>query len=485
MLATQFALLLPLVALVPGASLGDRGGPRPRPLEKRLLEEIQLDRVGWVAVSDGAVTIAGQEVQFRRRGRSVEVQDAGRRLARIRGLPGSTRVTRRHGRRTYEYRLMVREGPGAILQVASCTGIRVGSKPEQSWVLDADLDGVFCEPGEDSLMLHDSRSPVPFDGSIWHVDQDWQLSEGRLVPFVDEEPEGRGALRLLNHCRQLTGLSTVEIDPGRARGAVLHANYIARNWALDFNHHTEDPSNEWYTEEGARSAQNSLFGYPPTESRVPYAHAIACNVDVVYHRRALLDPHLVEFGIGIQSRGVPPVNRGLRAVCIDASARIGAADEPRATPVPWPANGQLEVPTRFNGLEMPMPLPAEVSAQDRGYPVTLIYPFNRSIRSAELGLFLLERAGAKRVVAGWSFGPGSEIPSDGSTYAYAYKENFNICHFIALEPLREEQWYEAVCSWSEGLVEHRMSWTFRTGTGGASSLASAERPSAPRGRSSK
>jgi hypothetical protein len=430
---------------------------RPKGLNKDVVLDQLVNNLSWRELSGTVMEVAGKGIRVEDTGSKVVVFDGDRRVATLRKLPGTVSLARKHEARPYKYLIAIRRQASTVLEIASCTAMPLQSQGVESQVVDADLDGVFFEPGDDTLLLYDASVPVSFEGDVWHLDKWWSLSEGVLQAFEHGEQDGWAGLQLLNHCRQLAGLKSVRLDEPRSERAALHANYVVRNWDTPFNHHTEDPLNEWYTEGGARAAKTSLFGYPPSGTDLPYGVAVGSNLDIVYHRRELLNPNLSEVGFGMKpGQGSSPE----QVVCIDVGV-LGRG--PWEDPVVWPADGQLEVPIRFNGLENPMPLPSRVSPSNRGYPVTLIFKSFSRVTSSELHLTLIAPKGRRREIEGFCFGPGREIQSDGSTYAYAYKNNHHICHFIAKSPLVKDAWYEAVGTWVEGGKEHERRWTFRTG----------------------
>jgi hypothetical protein len=110
-----------------------------------------------------------------------------------------------------------------------------------------------------------------------------------------------------------------------------------------------------------------------------------------------------------------------------------------------------------------MPLPGNVDPGNRGYPVTLNFPPNARVASTSLTVYRVDRKGARHEVKGFSFGPDRAIPSDGSTYAYAYRNNSGLCHFIAASPLPVDTRFEALARWTEDGREQERRWWFTTG----------------------
>ncbi len=53
------------------------------------------------------------------------------------------------------------------------------------------------------------------------------------VPQAKAEPPDEQALRLLNHYRQIAGLTTVKLDRQLSAGCLEHANYMVQNQGTD------------------------------------------------------------------------------------------------------------------------------------------------------------------------------------------------------------------------------------------------------------
>jgi Cysteine-rich secretory protein family len=65
------------------------------------------------------------------------------------------------------------------------------------------------------------------------------------VPQAKAEPPDEQALRLLNHHRQIAGLTPVKLDRQLSAGCMEHANYMVQNQGTDamagLNPHTQRP----------------------------------------------------------------------------------------------------------------------------------------------------------------------------------------------------------------------------------------------------
>ena len=112
------------------------------------------------------------------------------------------------------------------------------------------------------------------------------------------EPPDEQALRLLNHYRQLAGLTPVKLDRKLSAGCMEHANYMLQNQGTDamvgLNPHTQRSSLPGASAAGAACAKAAdLF---------PKVSDLGVAIDVwmagMYHRRPMLDPQLERIGVG-------------------------------------------------------------------------------------------------------------------------------------------------------------------------------------------
>jgi Cysteine-rich secretory protein family len=79
------------------------------------------------------------------------------------------------------------------------------------------------------------------------------------VPQAKAEPPDHQALRLLNHYRQLAGLTPVKLDPKLSAGCLEHANYMVQNEGTDamagLNAHTQRSNLPGASDAGAACAK--------------------------------------------------------------------------------------------------------------------------------------------------------------------------------------------------------------------------------------
>src|SRR5215813_9391279 len=82
------------------------------------------------------------------------------------------------------------------------------------------------------------------------------------VPQAKAEPPDDQALRLLNHYRQLAGLTPVKLDRSLSAGCMEHANYMVQNQGTDamagLNPHTQRPNLPGASAAGAACAKAQI-----------------------------------------------------------------------------------------------------------------------------------------------------------------------------------------------------------------------------------
>jgi hypothetical protein len=176
------------------------------------------------------------------------------------------------------------------------------------------------------------------------------------------EPPDERALRLVNHYRQLAGLTPVKLDQQLSAGCMEHANYMVQNRGTDamagLNAHNQRPSLPGASAAGAACAKAAdLF---------PRVSDLGVAIDGwmagMYHRRPMLDPQLERIGVGYARLPDGMLTAALRFE--NATRRHGN------WPVAYPADKQTDVPLDY-GAEYPNPIPNHGTG---GYPITLQFP---------------------------------------------------------------------------------------------------------------
>jgi Cysteine-rich secretory protein family len=182
------------------------------------------------------------------------------------------------------------------------------------------------------------------------------------VPQARAEPPDEQALRLLNHYRQLAGLTPVKLDRKLSAGCIEHANYMLQNQGTDamvgLNPHTQRPNLPGASAAGAACAKAAdLF---PRVSDLGLA--IDAWIAGMYHRRPMLDPQLERIGVGYARFPDGMLTAALR---FENVPRRGGT-----WPVAYPADKQTDVPLDY-GAEFPNPIPNHGTG---GYAITLQFP---------------------------------------------------------------------------------------------------------------
>ncbi|MGD8863899.1 MAG: hypothetical protein PVI30_28045, partial [Myxococcales bacterium] len=175
--------------------------------------------------------------------------------------------------------------------------------------------------------------------------------------------------RMLNELRLASGAGCINMVPELNASAQAHCDYLAVNDGDPIcrasSSHTEVPGCPGFTGEHVQARQVAA-GYPQqlayTEVFLSYgddpARAIPGWLVTPFHRIPMLDPWTTDMGWG----GGPNCDlinfgRGTEAVADD---RISI----------FPHDGQVDVPTSFNGLEAPMPPPPS-GGFPSSYPVSI------------------------------------------------------------------------------------------------------------------
>ena len=182
------------------------------------------------------------------------------------------------------------------------------------------------------------------------------------VPQAKAEPPDEQSLRLLNHYRQLAGLTPVKLDRQLSAGCMEHANYMVQNQGTDamagLNPHTQRSNLPGASAAGAACAKAADLFVGVSDLAVAIDEWMAG----MYHRRPMLDPNLERIGIGYARLPDGMLTAALR---FENATRRGGT-----WPVAYPADKQIDVPLDY-GTEFPNPIPNHGAG---GYPITLQFP---------------------------------------------------------------------------------------------------------------
>jgi len=218
-----------------------------------------------------------------------------------------------------------------------------------------------------------------------------------IIPF-DGGPDW---LRDLNHWRMMAGVPQIREDANAVRGATAHARYMVKNYLAgnpDTPHH-EEPSNTWYTPEGAKAAPNGdEYGPGPGPLKSP-TYDIDGWMDGSFHRLGLIERNLRAAGYGHYCES------GVCGEVLVQNSRSQADADPAwlgefPSPVMFPSSAAT-LPAELTSLiygEWPEPLSCPGYARPAGYPVTLQFD-PRFV--PKLVSFTLSRNGASAQVCGY------------------------------------------------------------------------------------
>ena len=187
------------------------------------------------------------------------------------------------------------------------------------------------------------------------------------------------------------------------------------------------------------------FGYPTRSMAEVITHrqdpaaAVTDWIDSVYHRFPILRSDLLELGYGDAYLGP------LTVQVMDMSYR----ETSKGQVILYPAPNQVDVPTAFNGNEIPDPAPN--AAYPIGYPVTAT--FDRNARVSITGFHFRGPTGGD--IAGVSLSPGD--PSTTTTE--------NSFAFLANTPAATGTTYSMDLTGTINGVAFHKTWHFTTRLG--------------------
>ena len=264
------------------------------------------------------------------------------------------------------------------------------------------------------------------------------------------------ALATVNRYRQLAGLNPVTSSSIIHQSALAHAFYTFFNGALpgirDLGIHKEESGGQGYVGDNVLSRAQH-FGYPQRSMAEVITHrndaAAAVNdwIDSVYHRIPLMRADLLELGYGDAYLGPMTVQ------VMDMSYRESATGRV----IVYPVANQMNVPTAFNGNEIPDPAPN--ANYPIGYPVTAT--FDRNARVTIGAFHLRDPSGAD--LAGVTLQPSAADMENSFGY-------------LANVPLRPGTTYTADLSYTLNGVAGHKTWRFTTAAGPSPTPQSQQAP---------
>jgi len=253
------------------------------------------------------------------------------------------------------------------------------------------------------------------------------------------------ALATVNRYRRLAGLAPVSSSALIHQSALAHAFYTFFNGALasirDLGIHREQSTGQGYTGDNVLTRAQH-FGYPQRSMaevithRTDPAGAVSDWIDSVYHRIPLLRADLLELGYGDAYLGPMTVE------VMDISYRETLSGRV----ILYPANNQVNLPTAFNGNEIPDPAPN--ASYPIGYPVTATFDRN-----------------AKVTIGAFHFRDPSGTDLPGVTLQPNNSDMENSFGYLANTPLQPGTTYTAQLSYTLNGIAGRQTWQFTTAAG--------------------
>lgn len=226
-------------------------------------------------------------------------------------------------------------------------------------------------------------------------------------------------LAKINQYRKRAGVEPVALDPSLNPGCLAHARYLVRNLhhraTLGLGAHDEDLSLPGASVEGKRAGNAAVISIEDVDPLAGLDGLLA----TLYHRVALLHPHLRRIGVGCAQS-----NRLRWTTVVDVQRGRVAGSGPN--PVFFPVDGQTEVPLAFpTSGEEPDPIPEDRDGQ-AGFPITVTLPPEAVLRQAE---GTLEEEGGNKVAAWFS------APEKPANPLFAKRQGSTVC-LIPKDPLR-------------------------------------------------
>jgi hypothetical protein len=257
---------------------------------------------------------------------------------------------------------------------------------------------------------------------------DVEVEEIDLLALVAE-----GVARLNEH-RAFSGLTPVEDDAELAAGCLAHVRYMAANQKVV---HEENTQNEWYTPEGKQAGVNGNIAGPVTD----LAEAVDFWMASPYHRIPVLEPSLTTVGAALESG----------YACVDLHSALEEVNE--HAPVPYPGDGQENVPMAFSSYGALSPAPPEYD-EPTGFVISLTFPMS-SLVTVDFSATLTN------VTTGQSVESFVRLPFDPNDPYAEFQQNSVL--LIPRLPLATDTKYEVRMSGVVDEEEVEKTWYFRTG----------------------
>lgn len=167
-------------------------------------------------------------------------------------------------------------------------------------------------------------------------------------PPPPPDPAQAEWLEYLNYFRAMAGLNPISENTDWGTGTYNHSRYMVKN---DFIGHSENPSNPWYTPEGAQAAQSSNLAASHSTD-ISDTAAIDLWIQAPFHAVGVLDPKLHQVGYGSFREADGGLQMG---ASLDVLRGLGSLPADISFPIAWPGEGSI-VPLTSHTTEYPDPL---------------------------------------------------------------------------------------------------------------------------------
>jgi len=155
----------------------------------------------------------------------------------------------------------------------------------------------------------------------------------------------------LNQYRAQANLIPLVENSEWSQGGLYHSRYMVKNDEIT---HYEDPTNEWYTPEGAAAGPSGNIMLSSWVD-APDETAIDFWMTAPFHALSILDPKLQTTGFGSYRENIGVWKMG---ATLDTLRGRGALPLETVYPLPYPQDGGESWPLSFGGGEWPDPLTA-------------------------------------------------------------------------------------------------------------------------------
>ncbi|QEK13099.1 hypothetical protein FQB35_12645 [Crassaminicella thermophila] len=213
------------------------------------------------------------------------------------------------------------------------------------------------------------------------IKESWQfiVSENAVDELSKPTEEQKKVINYANRYRRFLGLKEFSLNDSLNAAAMGHSNYMAINKKLihqEFSNDKGFTGTESYSRAGAFGYVGSYMSENVSFGQKDYKEAIDALMDAPYHRLVWINPFFVDLGYGEKEKYY--------------TFTFGGKKTLEDKLVVYPIKDQEDVPTSWDGNEIPNPLRFYTKKDMVGYPISLSYFSKKNIKK-----FILEKATLK------------------------------------------------------------------------------------------